>query len=476
MPTKPGVLPNLRALNPSAYAELRTIDDQAPVPIFRARSLEDFDWLEDMIRSHGYYEHVGVWSLDVDEDKRATAEIISSFTSTRALEIGCASGQVLECLGELGVAGEGVEISALAIGRASKRIRPAIHHADLLDVELTSRYACVFGLDIFEHLNPRKLDRYIARIADLLDDGGLLFCNIPAFAHDRVFGSVFPMYLREWFADAARDENFRALHVDDHGWPLHGHLIWATCDWWERQFTSAGFRRETWVETILHRKYDAFYDVQSPARKSFYVFSKNLTEGSRRKAGEAILASRSGVLERFEAMHDARRCVLADGNVFFDGWYHVENGPHGPFRWSQRRAFLSLAPYVGSRVAMKIFSSDPRIGIQPVTVSFTATCGARSLGVVELRAPGPHEYSFVVDDDSRVVEVVVDRCWIPSRDLEGNGDPRELGVGISDVAITRSGAGYLRRLGLGARAGRIRAKLRSFRRRRRSVARQPAGE
>jgi hypothetical protein len=52
-------------------------------------------------------------------------------------------------------------------------------------------------------------------------------------------------------------------------WPL----IWADTRWWVGQFQAAGFRRQTDIEAALHQKYDDYLSMQSPARRSFYVFS-----------------------------------------------------------------------------------------------------------------------------------------------------------------------------------------------------------
>jgi hypothetical protein len=59
-------------------------------------------------------------------------------------------------------------------------------------------YDLIFGLDVFEHLNPNRLDAYIVRLAELVGTGGFLFCHIPAFGTDPVFGTVFPLYLDRW--------------------------------------------------------------------------------------------------------------------------------------------------------------------------------------------------------------------------------------------------------------------------------------
>jgi SAM-dependent methyltransferase len=240
---------------------------------FNASEPADFDWIENAIITDGYYEQPGVWNLGVDTDKRVMAEIVASLSVERVLEIGCASGAVLEGLYERGLSFEGIDISSMAVARASERVRDHIHEGDVLSVDLGRDFDTVFGLDIFEHLNPNRLAAYIERLQSCLVPGGLLFANIPAFGRDPVFGEVFPYYLRGWDNDAEAGRCFRTLHVDDDGYPLHGHLIWADTKWWVEQFEAAGFVRAPSTEAALHCKYDEYMKAESPARRSFYVFA-----------------------------------------------------------------------------------------------------------------------------------------------------------------------------------------------------------
>jgi hypothetical protein len=273
-PPAPSALPNLVLQRPERYR--RTVDRNSGQPIlaFDASAPGDFDWLEHAIISHGYYEEPGVWVLDVDFDKKLVAEMIAAFAPSAALELGTAAGAVLECLADLGIAAEGVEISAMAIAKAAERVRGRIHHGDLLALDLPSKYDLVFGLDVFEHLNPNKLDAYIARMARITRDDGFLFCNIPAFGADKVFGTVFPFYVDGWEEQARAGGLLRTLHTDETGYPIHGHLTWATAEWWVRRFEAAGFVRDVDVERALHRKYDGYMTKRSPARRAYFVFGK----------------------------------------------------------------------------------------------------------------------------------------------------------------------------------------------------------
>lgn len=285
-------LVDLRLIRPERYSEAVDLTNGQRLLVFDAVQSSDFDWLEHMITQTKYYEKPGVWNFGVDTDKRLMAEIASHFRPHSSLELGCASGAVLECLRDLGIVGEGVDISEMALERASARVRPTIHIGDLLALDLPTKYDLVIGLDIFEHLNPNRIDSYLGRIAQITRAPAFLFCNIPAFGCDAVFGTVFPYYLDRWEAEAAIGKHFSRLHADQLGYPLHGHLISADSSWWVRRFEAAGFHRENAIEEMLHRKYDTYLDKRSKARKAFYIFSKGTsTEHKQRVMSEISKAS-----------------------------------------------------------------------------------------------------------------------------------------------------------------------------------------
>ena len=296
-PPAPSSLPNLVLQRPERYRRAVDRNSGQSILVFDAASPSDFDWLEAAIIDNGYYEQPGVWILDVDFDKRLVAEMIAAFAPSAALELGTAAGAVLECLDDLGIQAEGVEISAMAIARAAERVRPRIHQGDLLALDLPSKYDLVFGLDVFEHLNPNKLDAYLARMARITRDDGFLFCNIPAFGDDAVFGTVFPYYIDGWPQEASGAGLLRTLHVEDSGYPLHGHLTWASAPWWVRRFEAAGFTRDVEIERALHHKYDGYMTKRSPARRAYFVFGK---PGSTARRADVLarIAAPSTVLQQ----------------------------------------------------------------------------------------------------------------------------------------------------------------------------------
>ena len=101
-------------LRPENYRAAEDFLHQVNVLVFEAKGREDFDWLEQMILETGYYERPGIWSFDLDWDKKLMAEIMATFYPQRSLELGCSNGAILKGLAEMGIAGEGIEISAMA--------------------------------------------------------------------------------------------------------------------------------------------------------------------------------------------------------------------------------------------------------------------------------------------------------------------------------------------------------------------------
>jgi 2-polyprenyl-3-methyl-5-hydroxy-6-metoxy-1,4-benzoquinol methylase len=286
-------LPRLQEIRPANFEAVRFASSEQTAMTFRVQDPKDHDWLEEMIVEHGYYEKPGVWSLAIDRDKQVIAEIISHFSARRCLELGCATGSVLKLLLQAGVEAEGVEISHMALALAYPEIRKRIHFGDLLKLDLKKDYDVIVGMDIFEHLNPNKISEYVKRCFSLLSKGGFLFTNLPAFGADKIFGEVFPPYLEAWRTEAAKDTLFSVLHVDDRGWPLNGHLIWTTPGWWQGIFEQAGFVREIKIEQALHDVYDPFFVSSAPARKSFFVFSKEAKSARTDQIANSIRQKRS---------------------------------------------------------------------------------------------------------------------------------------------------------------------------------------
>jgi SAM-dependent methyltransferase len=284
-------LPDLRQIRPDKYAMCKVRGREERAAAFHATQDSDFDWLEAMILEHGYYQQPGVWRFGIDEDKQVIAEMVSRFKPSRCLEIGCSSGAVLKVLRDQGIEAEGVEISHLALALSLVE-QSRIHYGDILKLDLKAGYDFVLGMDVFEHLNPNRLEAYLKRCGQLLEPGGFLLTNIPALGRDQVFGEVFPLDLEDWLPAAGRLDGkpLTLIPVDEKGWPIHGHLVWATAGWWQAGFERAGFKREMDIERMLQSVYEPYFTHVAPGRKSLFVFSKNV---SVERAGQVVQTLRT---------------------------------------------------------------------------------------------------------------------------------------------------------------------------------------
>jgi hypothetical protein len=434
--SRPG-LPDLRPLRPEAYVARSPLWSGPDLLAFEAREPTDFDWMERMILEHGYYEHEGVWDLDPGSDKQAMAEIMAAFQPARALELGCSSGTVLAALAGHGVPADGVEISAMAVGRAAPAVRPRIHHGDLLALRLGHGYELVYGLDVFEHLNPNRLPDYLARVVALLADGGHVYAALPAFGDDPVFGLVFPLYVRDWYQDVYLDRSFRLLHADGKGYPLNGHLVWAHSRWWVWQFERHGLQREPAIEAAVHARYDRFFDGYAPARKAFYIFSRRGGEARRAAIIDRLRSAPSAALDEAGGAFPPGGHLLGNGRIFAAGWHRLEGGADGPYRWSERWARLRLDGLAGHQLRLSVFTHHPGLPRGPVRVRFTEGGSGRVLAEVALRSREPASVALSIDRNDQVVELTVDPAWTPALMLPGSQDSRELGVAVRDVQVVR---------------------------------------
>lgn len=258
-------LPDLTAIYSTRYSYLPPNDT-----IFHARDNEGIELMEALIDRHRYYEHQNVWHPVVDLDKRVTASIIQGMGARSCVELGCFSGSVLGVLQEHGVDVCGVELSHRAFLLAPDNIYTKMRFGHFADLVFDRQFDAFLGMDVLEHLSPLKLDRCILKIATILSPDGFAYINSPMFGRDAIYGQVSNQYLTSW--SAAGDSHFwYDLHCDSKGWPMHGHLVWASPVWWEASFARHGLVRDTVVEKLVHGLLADFFEHVAPARRSLFV-------------------------------------------------------------------------------------------------------------------------------------------------------------------------------------------------------------
>lgn len=279
-------LPDLRTICPEHMHVVRT-DHDVPATIFRATTDADFQLLEDLIAKYRYYDVPGVWGTKIDLDKEITAALVRGLGAKSCLELGCFSGAVISLLERSGIDVAGLDLSHLAFVLAYPNVRDRMIFGDLLSASFGDRrFDSIIAMDILEHLNPTKLEKYIQRMDTLLSPNGYIYINSPMFGPDEMFGTVFPSYLEEWHqvGDASY---WRDMDCDELGWPKHGHLIWASPAWWEQTFIRCGFVRDRAIEGAIHEKLGAFFET-SPSRKCFFVLKRKGHEGDSASAIQAM--------------------------------------------------------------------------------------------------------------------------------------------------------------------------------------------
>jgi hypothetical protein len=263
-------LPDLTELMPQRY-DTKTVNGAA-LRVYIATSDADIGTMVSQIERHRFYDRFGVWSPVIDFDKEITAAIVRGLGAASCFELGCFTGPVLSLLADAGLTVCGAEVSHLAFAFAYPNIRDTIMYGDLLTLEIDQRFDVVLCMDVLEHLNPLRLDDYIAKSISLLNEDGYLYLNAPMWGKDPIFGVFEEVYLADWAATG--DASYwRQWPCDHKGWPLHGHLVWASPGWWTQKFAAHGLERDHAVERVIHRHLGGFF-AHARGRRSLFVLRR----------------------------------------------------------------------------------------------------------------------------------------------------------------------------------------------------------
>ncbi|MGQ0521879.1 MAG: class I SAM-dependent methyltransferase [Actinomycetota bacterium] len=183
------------------------------------------------------------------------------FDVRRTLDVGCATGFVVEALREVGIDASGVDVSQFAVERAAQGARGHIGYGDLtrrLPVP-DGRYDLVTVLETLEHLPPAVVPSALAELRRITS--GYVVATIPSFGPNRTGPGG-------WFTVKVRDERvphyeslgpgyqgpvpYDDLYRDARGEPIEGHLTIASFSWWTDRFADAGFVRCDRAERAMH--------------------------------------------------------------------------------------------------------------------------------------------------------------------------------------------------------------------------------
>jgi SAM-dependent methyltransferase len=269
-------LPDLKASIPDRY-EVQSVAG-APVAVYVAGGDADISLMASLIDKHRFYDRFGVWSPVIDPDKEITAAIVRGLGARSCFELGCFTGSVISLLADAGVSVLGTEVSHLAFAFAQPNIREAMIFGDLLALDIDRRFGVVLCMDVLEHISPLRLDHYIERLVSLIEEDGYLYLNAPMWGEDQIFGVFEEPYLEEWLT--VGDESYwRHWPCDDKGWPIHGHLVWASPQWWERKFRDYGLVRDPEIEGTIHQDLAGFFK-QVPGRRCLFVLRRSANHRS----------------------------------------------------------------------------------------------------------------------------------------------------------------------------------------------------
>lgn len=180
----------------------------------------------------------------------------------RTLDIGCASGFLVEVLRELGVDAEGCDVSRFAIANAASELQPHIRVADLMTglPWADASFDVVSVLETLEHLPPGQVAQAIAELCRVC--GGFVYATIPSFGPndgpgpDGFFDNKVRAECLDDYRAAAESFDgpvpYEDLARDVEDAPVEGHLTIASYRWWTRQFESAGMIRRPDIEARIH--------------------------------------------------------------------------------------------------------------------------------------------------------------------------------------------------------------------------------
>ncbi len=184
-----------------------------------------------------------------------------NFRVENSLDVGCATGYLVEVLRERGIDAEGCDLSQFAIDHATPGASGHLRVANLFaGLPWGNRaFELVSALEVLEHLPPDRVPIALAELTRVC--GGYLYATIPSFgvnasgADGHFEGKVRPErvdHYRRLGADYPGPVIEEDLAVDAEGRLVEGHLTIASFGWWTQQFADAGLTRCPDVERRLY--------------------------------------------------------------------------------------------------------------------------------------------------------------------------------------------------------------------------------
>jgi len=183
------------------------------------------------------------------------------FEARRALDVGCATGFVVEAMRELGIDARGVDVSRYAVARAAHGARGHLRRADLTRrlPFRSRRFDVVTALETLEHLPPRAVPGALRELRRVT--AAYVVATIPSFGPNQHGpGGWFPVKVRDELVAHYVSLGpayqgpvpYEDLYRDAGGAPIEGHLTIASFGWWTDRFADAGLVRCGPAERAMH--------------------------------------------------------------------------------------------------------------------------------------------------------------------------------------------------------------------------------
>ena len=246
--------PKIRRIVEIAHFELgRTLDDDT----YDAEYFGEGRNPADRMGLSGY----GVYSRQSSNADIAAYVVWRFFNVKRTLDVGCATGFVVEALRELDVDAEGSDVSRWAVTHAAPGARGHVRQGNLLGrlPYKKGQFDLVTALETLEHLPPEAIPRAMRELARVTN--GWVVATIPSFGHNDHGPHGFPHgKVRDDRLDhyLALGDTYHGpipyddLYRDARGEPIEGHLTIASFAWWTARFAEAGLVRCGEVEERIH--------------------------------------------------------------------------------------------------------------------------------------------------------------------------------------------------------------------------------
>jgi SAM-dependent methyltransferase len=139
--------------------------------------------------------------------------IVSEIQPKTTLDVGCATGYLVEALRDRGVKAQGIDISDYAITNAREAVRDYCNVGSILE-PFQQTYDLITCIEVVEHLPVEEAERAIRNLCDHTDD--ILFTSTPHhYGEDTHFNVRPPEYWTELFARNGfyRDVDFEAPYL-----------------------------------------------------------------------------------------------------------------------------------------------------------------------------------------------------------------------------------------------------------------------